>query len=96
MSYPGTLKLKIYGIRDVRAVDLNGKSDPYVVIKVGKQRKQTKTIKNTLNPDYNEGFYLLNNSDVYLYQLKLKNLYLTTTQKWMLERLIWTYMIRIL
>jgi len=31
-------------------------SDPYVVVKVGKESKQTKAIKNNLNPVWNESF----------------------------------------
>ena len=40
----------------LRAADLNGKSDPYVVIKVGGFEFKSQTIKKTLNPEWNETF----------------------------------------
>lgn len=35
---------------------LGGKSDPYVLIKLGEEHFKTKTIKNNLNPEFNEEF----------------------------------------
>lgn len=46
---------------------MKGKSDPYAVLTVGNKRFQTKTIKETLNPRWNEVYevrdhaFLLNN-----------------------------------
>lgn len=46
--------------QDLKAMDtvmmglVKGKSDPYAVLTVGNQRFKTKTIKETLNPRWNE------------------------------------------
>ena len=41
--------------RNLVAKDKGGTSDPYVLIELGKEKKQrTKTIKKTLNPTFNE------------------------------------------
>ncbi|KAH7820163.1 putative C2 domain [Monocercomonoides exilis] len=58
MYYPGTIRLEIISCKDVPAVDVNGLSDPYVVIKIGKYRRQTKVIKNCLHPKFKEKFTL--------------------------------------
>jgi hypothetical protein len=38
--------------------DLVGKSDPFVLVKVGKEQCRTKIVENSLNPTWNEGFWL--------------------------------------
>ena len=37
-------------------MDLNGKSDPFMTLSIGKKEFKTKTIKKTLNPNWNESF----------------------------------------
>lgn len=54
--------------QDLKAMDtvmmglVKGKSDPYVVLTVGNQRFQTKTIKETLNPRWNEVYEVMDNA----------------------------------
>ncbi len=38
--------------RNLIKADLMGKSDPYAVLKFGKQKEKTNTIKNTLEPQW--------------------------------------------
>jgi C2 domain/Leucine rich repeat/Leucine Rich repeats (2 copies) len=40
--------------RNLAAADSNGFSDPYVILKSGAQKKKSKTIKKTLDPEWNE------------------------------------------
>ncbi|XVF26243.1 hypothetical protein REPUB_Repub13aG0282200 [Reevesia pubescens] len=42
--------------RNIPAMDLNGFSDPYVRLQLGKQRYKTKVVKKTLNPSWGEEF----------------------------------------
>eukprot|EP01080_Neovahlkampfia_damariscottae_P007316 gene7316-11635_t len=42
--------------KDLPAMDLNGKADPFALLKVGKKEFKSKTIKKTLNPNWNENF----------------------------------------
>lgn len=44
------------GARDLPAMDLNGLSDPYVKVKLGKHKFKTKVVKKTLNPYWGEEF----------------------------------------
>ncbi|CAJ0942403.1 unnamed protein product, partial [Mesorhabditis belari] len=56
----GQLAVTIIEGRDLPAMDSNGMSDPYVKLYLmpeKKQKFQTKFIRNTLNPVYNEVFY---------------------------------------
>lgn len=46
------------GARDLPAMDLNGLSDPYVKVQLGKQKFRTKVVKKTLNPYWGEEFSL--------------------------------------
>jgi hypothetical protein len=57
-SYPHKLLLYVIDAKDVAAKDSNGKSDPYVVIEHGKFKKQTKIVEKTLNPVWNECFFI--------------------------------------
>lgn len=50
----GVLRLEVLKARDLRAADMLGTSDPYVVLRVGAGEYQTKTIHKTLNPDWGE------------------------------------------
>jgi phosphatidylserine decarboxylase len=40
--------------KNLIAKDINGTSDPYVILSIENQRLSTKYIKNTLNPVWNE------------------------------------------
>ncbi|KAE8686358.1 C2 and GRAM domain-containing protein [Hibiscus syriacus] len=42
--------------RNIPAMDINGFSDPYVKLQLGKQRYKTKVVKKTLNPIWGEEF----------------------------------------
>ena len=37
-------------------MDVNGKADPYCIIKCNKRKLRSSTIKVTLNPEWNESF----------------------------------------
>ncbi|KAK3568801.1 hypothetical protein QTP86_017404 [Hemibagrus guttatus] len=63
MRFPlprGVVRVHVLEAQDLKAMDtvmmglVKGKSDPYVVLTVSNQRFQTKTIKETLNPRWNE------------------------------------------
>jgi len=49
---PYHLKVEVYEARDLLSKDFNGKSDPYVVLKLGRQKHQTSVIPKTLNPNW--------------------------------------------
>jgi len=49
---PYHLKVEVFEARDLLSKDLNGKSDPYVVLKLGRQKHQTSVIPKTLNPNW--------------------------------------------
>jgi len=55
---PHDLLLKVTQGRNLIAKDSNGKSDPYLNIWCGKYKFKTKTIKKTLNPEWNETFVI--------------------------------------
>ena len=40
----------------MRAADLNGKSDPYCIVRLGRHKMRTKIIRETLWPKWNETF----------------------------------------
>ena len=48
------LYVRVEQARNLKAADLNGKSDPYAVITVGKAKSKTKTVKKTLDPKWGE------------------------------------------
>ncbi|KAK0546129.1 Tricalbin-2 [Tilletia horrida] len=51
----GYLTLTIVSAKNLRAADRNGKSDPYVKYRLnGKEVAKSKTIKKTVNPEWNE------------------------------------------
>ncbi len=53
----GKLIITINGLRKLPSTDsVTGKCDPYVVLKLGNKQFKTKTVKNNLNPNYNEQF----------------------------------------
>ncbi|KAL9937202.1 hypothetical protein V8E36_003611 [Tilletia maclaganii] len=53
----GILTMTVLSAKNLRAADRNGKSDPYVKYRLnGKEFGKTKTIKKTLNPQWDEKF----------------------------------------
>ncbi|KQJ98783.1 C2 and GRAM domain-containing protein At1g03370 [Brachypodium distachyon] len=50
------LNVRVIGARNLRAMDFNGFSDPYVKLQVGKQRFKTKVVKMNLNPEWDQEF----------------------------------------
>ncbi|TVU05405.1 hypothetical protein EJB05_48566 [Eragrostis curvula] len=53
------LNVRVVGARNLRAMDSNGFSDPYVKLQLGKQRFKTKVIKMNLNPTWDQEFSFL-------------------------------------
>ncbi|XP_062191386.1 C2 and GRAM domain-containing protein At1g03370-like isoform X2 [Phragmites australis] len=53
------LTVRVIGARNLRAMDSNGFSDPYVKLQLGKQRFKTKVIKMNLNPTWDQEFSFL-------------------------------------
>eukprot|EP00091_Calanus_sinicus_P002783 TRINITY_DN12891_c0_g1_i1.p1 TRINITY_DN12891_c0_g1~~TRINITY_DN12891_c0_g1_i1.p1 ORF type:complete len:151 (+),score=46.64 TRINITY_DN12891_c0_g1_i1:214-666(+) len=49
----GKAKLNVIKAKDLIKADIVGKSDPYAVLIYGKQLQKTKTIRNTLEPQWN-------------------------------------------
>ena len=63
LQYPipeGVLRVKVVEAKDLLATDVGlvkkGKSDPYVILRIGAQTFRTKLIQNNLNPEWNETF----------------------------------------
>ena len=50
------LQVRVVEGRDIMPMDITGKSDPYVVMQLGKETFKTKYIKQELNPVWNEIF----------------------------------------
>ncbi|KAK8936684.1 C2 and GRAM domain-containing protein [Platanthera zijinensis] len=50
------LLVQVIGARGLPSMDMNGLSDPYVRIQLGKQRAKTKIVKKSLNPLWDEEF----------------------------------------
>ncbi|KAI4371607.1 hypothetical protein MLD38_009935 [Melastoma candidum] len=50
------LYVRIIEARNIPAMDLNGLSDPYVRLQLGRHRFRTKVVKKCLNPTWGEGF----------------------------------------
>merc|ERR1711915_879464 len=49
----GKAKINIVRAKDLIKTDLVGKSDPYAVVKYGKQKHKTPAVKNSQNPEWN-------------------------------------------
>ncbi|KAA6360779.1 MAG: hypothetical protein EZS28_043694 [Streblomastix strix] len=57
-KYPkGVVKFSNIAVRNLKKMDLVGKTDPYVVFKLGDLQKQTSVAKETLNYDYKNEEY---------------------------------------
>ena len=54
VEFIGILIVKLVSARDLVNADIIGKSDPYVIARLGKQTLKSKTIQNNLNPVWNE------------------------------------------
>ena len=52
----GLLRVHLIGAKGLKPADRNGKSDPYVRLLIAGQRAKSKTIKATLNPNWDETF----------------------------------------
>lgn len=50
------LTVHVVEARDLASMDMNGTSDPYVVLTIEDQRIETNFKKGTLNPVWNESF----------------------------------------
>ncbi|KAK0596628.1 hypothetical protein LWI29_017511 [Acer saccharum] len=50
------LTVRVIEARNIPAMDLNGFSDPYVRLQLGKQRSRTKVVKKSLSPSWEEEF----------------------------------------
>ncbi|PON57652.1 C2- GRAM domain containing protein [Parasponia andersonii] len=50
------LFVRVIEARNLPAMDLNGLSDPYVKLQLGKHRSKTKVVKKSLNPSWGEEF----------------------------------------
>jgi stromal membrane-associated protein len=58
IEFIGVLMVKLKSARNLVKADIIGKSDPYCILKLGKQQLKSKTIFRTLNPDWNEDMML--------------------------------------
>ena len=58
MSYQGTVTVKVISVDNVPEADIQGGSDPYVTVSIGKTKQKTKAIQNELNPVFNESLLL--------------------------------------
>ena len=50
------LVVRVIEARNIPAMDLNGLSDPYVRLQLGRNRFRTKVVKKNLNPSWHEEF----------------------------------------
>lgn len=68
------VRVHVLEAQDLKAMDTvmmglgKGKSDPYAVLTVGNQRFKTKTIKETLNPKWNEVYEVTTNTVLFTYR----------------------------
>ncbi len=51
-NFEGKLHIELVKAKNLVKTDIMGKSDPYAVLKFGKQKERTNTIKNTLEPQW--------------------------------------------
>jgi len=58
-TVPGSLKILLVDGKDLMAADINGLSDPYCVLAVGRKICKSKVIKKSLNPVWNQEFEML-------------------------------------
>ncbi|CAM9882601.1 unnamed protein product, partial [Chrysoparadoxa australica] len=58
-SPTGVVQITIVGCNDLRAADINGKSDPYCKFYINDEKQKTKVINGTLNPRWEETFDVL-------------------------------------
>ena len=54
LNAKGSLRVHVQRARDLKAVDRNGKADPYVVAALGKTELRTATVWKTLSPVWEE------------------------------------------
>ena len=54
----GTLHVHLLRANGLKAMDRNGKSDPYVKLELAGQKHRSKVKQRTLNPEWNEKFSL--------------------------------------
>ena len=47
-------RIRVLEARNLPAMDSNGKSDPYCIVRVGQEEGQTETRYKTLNPTWDE------------------------------------------
>ncbi|KAA6352971.1 MAG: hypothetical protein EZS28_051502, partial [Streblomastix strix] len=52
----GIVEVTVFGVKNVAAMDSNGKSDPFIKVIVGGNEQKTQKKKNTLNAEFNETF----------------------------------------
>eukprot|EP00043_Microstomoeca_roanoka_P017883 m.188128 g.188128 ORF g.188128 m.188128 type:complete len:957 (+) comp16719_c0_seq2:96-2966(+) len=52
------IRVILKGGRDLMIADRGGTSDPFAIVRLGKQKHQSATQPKTLNPDWNEEFFL--------------------------------------
>jgi phosphatidylserine decarboxylase len=54
----GLLRVTVIEAKELTAADKSGTSDPYCVLKLGTEKRETKPVKKTLNPVWNTTFEL--------------------------------------
>jgi len=53
-DYVSILEVKLYGAKKLPSADFNGTSDPYVVLRCGKQEVRSSVVDKSLSPFWNE------------------------------------------
>jgi Ca2+-dependent lipid-binding protein len=56
IMFGSILTVHVVEARDLKAMDMDGTSDPYVVLQIEDQKIETNYKKGTLNPVWNESF----------------------------------------
>ena len=62
----GELRVEVVGAFGLLAADINGKSDPYVIVRTGEHKRKTRIIRKTLAPEWHETFRLRGELDTFL------------------------------